>query len=285
MASGDTVSGAVNIQKVQDDVLKLWSVVKALPEISSDQKNRIKSLYEGVVRSLNNPDSNPRPTPRSRRSYSTLLRPQVTGVTAVTSLSSDKIPLLHLKRKVGSTWEYSSNLTGVYLGILHEIATSGTTFKDKNALLTGVGKGSIGVEVVKGLLSGGAHVVITTSSYSRKTVEYYQSIFQSFGSRGSALTVVPFNQASKQDVEALVDYIYANLGVDLDYILPRGTGLMGPTNIVAHELESHGVRTFSAKDSLRPSDETCCISQYRFQIRVPQLARSAKPQLSDCARE
>ena len=51
MASGDTVSGAVNIQKVQDDVLKLWSIVKSLPEISSDQKNRIKSLYEGVVRS------------------------------------------------------------------------------------------------------------------------------------------------------------------------------------------------------------------------------------------
>jgi fatty acid synthase subunit alpha, fungi type len=69
-------------------------------------------------------------------------------------------------------------------------------------------------------LSGGAHVVITTSSYSRTTVEYYQSIFQSFGSRGSALTVVPFNQASKQDAEALVDYIYANLGMDLDYILP-----------------------------------------------------------------
>ena len=197
-----------------------WSVVKALPEISSDQKNRIKSLYEGVVRSLNNPDSNPRPTPRSRRSSSQFLRPQVTGVTAVTSLSSDKIPLLHLKRKVGNTWEYSSNLTGVYLDILHEIATSGTTFKDKNALPTGVGKGSIGVEVVKGLLSGGAHVVITTSSYSRKTVEYYQSIFQSFGSRGSALTVVPFNQASKQDVEALMDYIYAILRMDLDHILP-----------------------------------------------------------------
>jgi fatty acid synthase subunit alpha len=90
-------------------------------------------------------------------------RPQVT---AVTSLSSDKIPLLHLKRKVGNTWEYSSNLTGVYLDILHEIATSGlgTTFKDKNALFTGVGKGSIGVEVVKGLLSGGAHFIIMTSS-------------------------------------------------------------------------------------------------------------------------
>jgi 3-oxoacyl-ACP reductase-like protein len=56
-------------------------------------------------------------------------------------------------------------VTGVYLDILHKIATSGTTFKDKNTLLTGVGKGFIGVEVVKGLLSGGAHIVIMTSSY------------------------------------------------------------------------------------------------------------------------
>ncbi|PCH42040.1 fatty acid synthase [Wolfiporia cocos MD-104 SS10] len=349
MASGDTIAAPTNIQKIQDDVLKLWNVVKSQPEISEDQKNRIKALYEGVVRSLRKrPESRSRPgTPRARRSSSQFLRPQITGVTSVTA---DKVPLLHLKRKVGTTWEYSSNLTGVYLDILHEIATSGTTFKDKNALLTGVGKGSIGVEVLKGLLSGGAHVVITTSRYSRSTVEYYQDVFQKFGSKGSALTVVPFNQGSKQDVEALVDYIYSTLGLDLDYILPfaavpengreidglddkselahrimlvnllrllgavkvkkasrhiltrptqvilplspnhglfgndglyseskigletlfnrwaseswgeylclagavigwtRGTGLMDSTNIVAHEVESHGVRTFSAKE-------------------------------------
>jgi fatty acid synthase subunit alpha, fungi type len=218
MASGDTVSGAVNIQKVQDDVLKLWTVVKSQPGISQEQKNRIKALYEGVVRSLRKgPDPRSRVGTRSRRSSSQFLRPQITSVASV---SADKIPLLHLKRRVGTNWEYSSNLTSVYLDILHEIATSGTTFKDKNALLTGVGKGSIGVEILKGLLSGGAHVVVTTSRYSRATVEYYQSIFQSFGSRGSALIVVPFNQGSKQDVEALVDYIYATLGLDLDYILP-----------------------------------------------------------------
>ncbi|KAJ7745730.1 fatty acid synthase [Mycena metata] len=349
MASGDAVSGTVNINKVQDDVLKLWTVVKSQPGISQEQKNRIKALYEGVVRSLRkSPETTrPRNSPRQRRSSSQFLRPQLPNATSV---SADKVPLLHLKRKVGTNWEYSSNLTGVYLDILHEIATSGTTFKDKNALLTGVGKGSIGVEIVKGLLSGGAHVVITTSRYSRTTVEYYQSIFQTFGSAGSALTVVPFNQGSKQDVEALVDYIYANLGLDLDYIIPfagvpengreidglddkselahrimlvnllrilgavkskkasrhfvtrptqvilplspnhglfgndglyseskisletlfqrwsseswgeylclagavigwtRGTGLMGPTNIVAHELESYGVRTFSSKE-------------------------------------
>ena len=89
------------------------------------------------------------------------------SVTVAISLSS---ALLHLKCKVGSTQEYCSNLTGNYLDILHEIATSGTTFKDKNTLLTGVGKGSIGVEVVEGLLSGGAHVTIMTSSYSHKLV-------------------------------------------------------------------------------------------------------------------
>ena len=220
MASGDTIAQPSNIQKIQEDVLKLWNVVKSQPEISEEQKNRIKALYEGVVRSLRTKRSESRTrsgAPRSRRSSSQFLRPQISNVASDTA---DKVPLLHLKRKVGTNWEYSSNLTGVYLDILHEIATSGTTFKDKNALLTGVGKGSIGVEIVKGLLSGGAHVVITTSRYNRATVEYYQGIFQRFGSKGSALTVVPFNQGSKQDVEALVDYIYSTLSLDLDYILP-----------------------------------------------------------------
>lgn len=191
MASTDPVSGSVNIEKVQDDVAKLWTLVKSQPGITEEQKKRIKALCRALA--------SQRPglsAPSCHASHAA-------------NVSADHVPLLHLKRKAGSTWEYSSNLTGVYLDVLHEIATSGTTFKDKNALLTGVGKGSIG-----------AHVVITTSRYSRSTVEYYQDIYQTYGARGSALTVVPFNQGSKQDVEALVDYIYANLGLDLDYILP-----------------------------------------------------------------
>ncbi len=183
MTSADQISGSVNIQKIQDDVVKLWSVVKSQPEISEEQKNRIKALYDGVVLSLRKaPDNRPRPgVPRSRRSSSQFLRPQISGIASV---SADKVPLLHLKRRVGTQWEYSSNLTGVYFDVLHEIA------------------------------------IVTTSRYSRATVEYYQGIFQRFGSRGSALTVVPFNQGSKQDVEALVDYIYTTLGLDLDYIIP-----------------------------------------------------------------
>lgn len=98
-------------------------------------------------------------TTRNRQSSSRFLRPQISGITPI---SADKVPLLHLKRKVRASWEYGSNLTGVYLNILHEIATSGTIFKDKNVLLTGVGTASISVEIFKSLLSGGAHVVITT---------------------------------------------------------------------------------------------------------------------------
>ncbi|KAF8312438.1 fatty acid synthase, partial [Clavulina sp. PMI_390] len=223
MATGGPPPSNVNIDKVQEDVLKLWNFVKSQPEISQDQKNRIKALYDGVVRTLRKGPKTPttetrRVAPRTRRSSSQFLRPQI--ATIPTTLSDDKVPLLHLKRKTGTAWEYSSNLTSVYLDVLNEIATSGTTFKDKNALLTGVGKGSIGVEIVKGLLSGGAHVVITTSRYSRQTVDYYQNIFSVHGSRGAALTVVPFNQGSKQDVDALVDYVYSTLNLDLDYILP-----------------------------------------------------------------
>ncbi|KAI6024835.1 hypothetical protein BKA83DRAFT_685883 [Pisolithus microcarpus] len=316
MASGDTIS-TVNIQKVQEDVLKLWTVV------NQDQKNRIKALYEGVVRSLRKGPDQPRQRTRDRRSSSQFLRPQVS---TITSVSADKVPLLHLKRKVGNNWEYSSNLTGVYLDILHEIATSGTTFKDKNALLTGVGKGSIGVEILKGLLSGGAHVVITTSRYSRSTVEYYQDIYQRFGARGFSThcwlqagcrgaqwarnrwsgrqigTCSPYyarqltaylgccqdQKASRQFVTRPTqvilplspnhglfgnDGLYSESKISLETLFDRwnseswgeylclawrcdwvrnswtrGTGLMDATNIVAQDVESYGVRTFSAKE-------------------------------------
>ena len=88
MASGDTITAPNNIQKIQDDVLKLWNVVKSQPEISEEQKNRIKALYEGVVRSLHKrpSESRQRPgAPRTRRSSSQFLRPQVSGIASVTA--------------------------------------------------------------------------------------------------------------------------------------------------------------------------------------------------------
>ncbi|KAM0246183.1 hypothetical protein ACHAQJ_010322 [Trichoderma viride] len=88
--------------------------------------------------------------------------------------------------------------------------------------MTGVGVGSIGVEVLKGLLSGGAKVIITTSQFSREATGNYQSIYTEYGSRGSQLVIVPFNQGSVQDIAALTQYIYdpKGLGWDLDLVVP-----------------------------------------------------------------
>ncbi|GAA6028849.1 hypothetical protein JCM8097_007429 [Rhodosporidiobolus ruineniae] len=225
MAAGSKVTvQSVNLDKVQEQVEKLYKLVKSQPQISKTHMTSIKSLYTEVVRGLGKDTAIAPPKKagvRARRPSSQFLRPST--VPEASFLPEDKVPLLHLKRKIGNEWQYSSKLTSLYLDILKEIATSGVTFEHKNALMTGVGKGSIGIEIVKGLLAGGARVVITTSRYSRSTVEYYQAIYQECGAKGSSLTVVPFNQGSKQDVEALVDYIYnkeKGLGMDLDYILP-----------------------------------------------------------------
>lgn len=104
--------------------------------------------------------------PCNHCSFSQFLCPWNAGTTSVLVRP---ISLLHLKHKVRTTWEFSSNLASIYLNI----AIPRTTFEGKNALCTGVSKGSIGVEVVKGFLSGGAHIVIITSSYNHKTVKYY----------------------------------------------------------------------------------------------------------------
>lgn len=136
-----------------------------------------------------------------------------------------RMPFLHLKKKNPSEpsgWEFSNELTSSYLDVLREIADKGITFVDKCVLLTGAGKDSIGSEVLKGLVAGGAKVIVTTSRFSPQVTKYFQSIYETYGSKGSELVVVPFNQGSKLDVDALVNYIYDPKGLnwDLDFIIP-----------------------------------------------------------------
>ena len=115
MASGDTVSGAVNIQKVQDDILKLWSLSGLYPKSAQTRRTILNPCMKALCVHWTIRIRTPHSTPRSHCSSSQFLQPHVTGVTAITSLSSDKILLLHLKHKVSNTWEYSSNLTSIYL--------------------------------------------------------------------------------------------------------------------------------------------------------------------------
>lgn len=130
---------------------------------------------------------------------------------------------LCLRRKGRTGWDRSKPLTNAYLKALDVGSVYGLSFQDKTVLVTGAGKGSIGARIVQGLISGGAKVIVTTSSYSRQVTQHYQGLYARYGARGSQLAVAPFNQGSQQDTEALVAYIYdaeKGLGWDLDHIIP-----------------------------------------------------------------
>lgn len=142
------------------------------------------------------------------------------------TIPAETIPFLHIKSKTQlGSWVYDKPKSSLFLDGLEKGAVNGISYKGKYALVTGAGAGSIGAEVLQGLISGGAKVVVTTSRFSKKVTEYYQSLYSRYGASGSSLVVVPFNQGSKQDVQALVSFIYddvkkGGLGWDLDFVIP-----------------------------------------------------------------
>ena len=233
MAEGGKISEYGNRTKVQNDLSRIYKLIKQQHKLSKTSQLQIKSLYENVIRSLAMnegqimPLENGKPNGKPMNGHAK--KPGKNGTRPITNGHTkqgkvETIPFLHLKRKDEHGWEYSKKLTGLYLDGLEQAAKSGVTFQGKNALMTGAGAGSIGAEVLQGLISGGAKVVVTTSRFSREVTEYYQSMYARYGSSGSQLVVVPFNQGSKQDVEALIEYIYDTkkgcLGWDLDYVVP-----------------------------------------------------------------
>ncbi|OMH81959.1 Fatty acid synthase subunit alpha, partial [Zancudomyces culisetae] len=140
----------------------------------------------------------------------------------------DRLPFLHLRRRHRyDTFNYDKASTLYYLGALLDISFNGITFASKNVLVTGCGKGSIGIEIVKALLMGGANVIATTSKFSYSAAKRFEKLYKKYGSKGSSLTLLPFNQSSQQDVNSLVDYIFLpkksrGLGMILDAVVPFG---------------------------------------------------------------
>jgi fatty acid synthase subunit alpha len=225
MAEGGKLSEYGNRTKVQNDLQRIYKLIKQQHKLSKSSQLEIKNLYSNVVRSLSMNEGQIMPSENGTANGKPAngRKPGRKGALPPKRGKVETIPFLHLKRKDDHGWEYSKKLTGVYLDCLEKAARDGVSFSGKYALMTGAGAGSIGAEVLQGLISGGAKVVVTTSRFSREVNEYYQSMYSRYGARGSQLIVVPFNQGSKQDVEALVNYIYDDkkgLGWDLDFIIP-----------------------------------------------------------------
>ena len=147
--------------------------------------------------------------------YTEVKRAEATG-------ASDADLSLRLGRRGLDGWQFEEGLTSNFLTALQNSSSKGFSFSNKNVLITGAGEGSIGAAIVKSLLSAGATVIVTSSSYSPKVTRYHQNMYAEFGVRGSKLLLVPFNQASQQDVESLVSFIYAadGLNIDLDFVVP-----------------------------------------------------------------
>ncbi|THC95865.1 hypothetical protein EYZ11_004643 [Aspergillus tanneri] len=132
-------------------------------------------------------------------------------------------PPADLKSLGREGWESRTDLTAAFMTALHRTDSQFLSFKDTEILVIGAGRDSIGTEIVRGLLRGGARVLVTTSSYSQSTTRSYQQIYAEEGAQGSQLILMPFNQASQQDTESLVSYIYDSdqgLGWDLAHIIP-----------------------------------------------------------------
>ncbi len=142
-----------------------------------------------------------------------------------------------------SHWVYDGVKSAIFLDVMTDMAKNGVSYAGKTALMTGCGRDSIGSEILKGLLSGGASVIVTTSSFNRKTVEYFRAIYECHGARGSCLIVAPFNQASVQDVEALVNYIYGPLPNTSE-----ANGMPSADGIGGHR--GHGARSATSSSSL-----------------------------------
>jgi fatty acid synthase subunit alpha len=191
-----------------------------------------KVALEGVRKAINN--AHPRfrsqhrknqkrfsPSDRSPCHRSPAGSDMGSGAVTPSALAVEENPVIFIEnRDFPTAISVDVRKTNTFLRALEAICKDGVNFSGKTALVTGGGRGSIGVEIVKALLDGGAKVFVTTSSYSEEICTYYRKVYQQHGSKGSELTVVPWNAASRQDIDALVNFIYGTEKEDLDFLVP-----------------------------------------------------------------
>jgi fatty acid synthase len=95
------------------------------------------------------------------------------------------------------------------LGVELPEADVSLAFRGRTALVTGAGPGSIALAIIAGLLRGGARVIATTSSYGPERLRLMKEVYQESAVDGAELHVVPFNQGSFDDVDALAAWLRA----------------------------------------------------------------------------
>ena len=194
---------AIEAAKNLDPVFKFSDKTMA-PETAVDEAGDIQ--YREVPRMLDGSTSYPR---LLRQSHS------------VGSHGRSQ-PFVEIQSRLRNQWQFDAAKTRTLLGVFDQGESLGISFAGKDILVTGAGPKSIGAEVLRGLLMGGARVIVTTSRTPAETMTFYQELYAEYGARGSELTIFQFNQGSRRDCTALIDHIYAEsgLGRNLDVVIP-----------------------------------------------------------------
>ncbi|KAJ2888054.1 fatty acid synthase alpha subunit Lsd1, partial [Coemansia aciculifera] len=150
MQAGGELTQFSGRQRVEQSLAKIYRIIKQQNSMKKDSKLAIQGLYTDVLRAL-------RMSPKimeesgARRIFNRASRQSLSDASEMmaspSSSAKETIPFLHLKRKVSTgEWEFNSKLTGMYLDVLTEMCQNGQTFENKNVLITGCGKDSIGAE-------------------------------------------------------------------------------------------------------------------------------------------
>ncbi|OJJ67739.1 hypothetical protein ASPBRDRAFT_199965 [Aspergillus brasiliensis CBS 101740] len=194
----------LGLQAQATDPVHIHTLPPLMPKVSISSSGRLE--YEETVRTVG--------------SYTDMVRQGRVSPPG----STGSIPFVHIKTRNGEEdWAYDAKTTKTLHQALDVGLTTGFSYVGKTVLVTGAGPSSIGVEIIQGLLAGGARVLVTTSGTVSTNAHFYQKLFRKYGARGTSLTLIPFNQASKQDCETIVQYIYgrgSSTGCDLDFIIP-----------------------------------------------------------------
>lgn len=203
------------LERLSEECAKAWAKPPAFKPNFTSLKPEMTITEDGRTQTFEVP----------RWAPSNNLDAYIDELSTINELSGRRQPLLHLKARQYNTWSFDGGLTDIFFDEVRDLCASGLSLVGKYVLLTGAGRRSIGAEVLAGLLAAGAHVIVTTSSYSVETARYFQQLYATTGSRNSRLIVVPCNMASVRDVNSLTEWIYGDhkdggLSWDLDYIIP-----------------------------------------------------------------
>ena len=127
MAEGGKISEYGNRTKVQNDLQRVYKLIRQQHKLTKSSQLEIKQLYKDIVRSLAMNEGQIIPTENGKpNGFKKGGRNGRVNGAAIKPGKVETVPFLHLKRKDQHGWDYSKKLTGIYLDGLrlpHELVS------------------------------------------------------------------------------------------------------------------------------------------------------------------